>query len=272
MPAMIDPATVGQAERSAGSARLAVQIWLVDLTRLPVNATTEACLDTNERSRAERFRFPADAQRFVAAHVALRQILAERVGLPAESLIFETNAYGKPFLIQAPDLSFNLSHSGDVGLCALAERGELGVDVERVRALDDLDMAERFFSEQEYQTLRELPVPMRASAFFACWTRKEAYIKAKGLGLSWPLDAFAVTCAPDIAPALLTSARAPDDVVRFRMQDIPVSDTYRAALAYAGPSRMPAQVQWWDAGCLRNKALTRVNVSLTCSSSAALVA
>jgi 4'-phosphopantetheinyl transferase len=149
----------------------------------------EAVLAPDERARADRFRAEHDRRRFVLRRAALREILGRRLGVAASELRFAHGPHGKPAL---PGVTFNLSHSGDVGVCAVADAREVGVDVERIRTdLDVQPLAERFFTAAERAALREAP----SSAFFALWTLKEAVLKAWGTGLSVPPESVDVSGA-----------------------------------------------------------------------------
>lgn len=163
-------------------------------------AAQVASLTRDERQRAARFARERDRRRFIAARALLRQLLATRLGTAAESIELVYNAYGKPALARsggAPDLRFNLSHCGDMAVFGFAEAREVGIDIEAVRALDDADaMAARAFSKSEYRAYRALPERERPLGFFYCWTRKEAFVKACGRGLSQPLDGFDVSLTP----------------------------------------------------------------------------
>ena len=153
-------------------------------------------------------------------------------------LRFTYGPRGKPALatdMGAVSLRFNVSHSHGLALYAMTRGRELGVDVERIRPeIVQEQVAERFFSPREVTTLRALPVPLQATAFFACWTRKEAYIKATGEGLALPLDQFDVSLAPGEPAALLRTAWDPQEAPRWTMQDLDPAPGYRAAVAVAG--------------------------------------
>jgi 4'-phosphopantetheinyl transferase len=149
-------------------------------------------LSRDELARAERFRFPADRRRFVAAHGVLRETLARYLHRSPASLQFSSGPSGKPALsrmIDAHGWRFNLSHSGEVALIAVALGREIGVDIEFIRLdFDWADIADTSFSARELDVLRSLPQRSQREAFFDCWTRKEAYLKARGEGLSGPLN------------------------------------------------------------------------------------
>lgn len=198
-------------------------------------APAQATLDQHELARAERLRSPHDRRRFVAAHGALRAILAGYLGGQPNALRFQNGPRGKPHLLDEPSLRFNLSHSGECALVAVAWEREVGIDIEQIRPeRAGMAIAERFFSPYEAAILRGLPDGERIAAFFRCWTRKESYIKARGDGFGLPLDAFDVALAPGEPPALLRTRHDPDDAARWTLRDVPVGDDYGAALAVQG--------------------------------------
>lgn len=210
----------------------AVHVWALALDE-PAAAPERwwASLSADERARAERFRFERDRRRFVAAHGQLRALLGRYCGRPAHAVAFTFNAYGKPAVPDAA-LSFNLSHSGEVALIAVAAAGRLGVDVEVVRAdLAGLAIAEQFFTSAEVAELRGLPEAERVPAFFNCWTRKEAFVKARGEGLSLPLKDFDVSLAPGAPAALLHTRPDPAEAARWTLMALEPADGYVAALA-----------------------------------------
>lgn len=124
----------------------------------------------------------------------MRSILGRYLGMPPEALCFAYNDYGKPAVVNAgrQPLHFNLSHSADLAALAVSDHYVLGVDIEEIRFLKE-DIARQFFSRKEYLTLRALPPVVYLDGFYRCWTRKEAFVKAHGAGLSLPLDSFDVT-------------------------------------------------------------------------------
>jgi 4'-phosphopantetheinyl transferase len=153
-------------------------------------------LDSEERAHAQRFRFDRDRRHYVVRHGWLRELLSQRLEISPRQIRFSRNGFGKPSL-PGRDLRFNLSRSGGRALCVLAEGLELGCDLEqRNPELATSAVAGRFFSPCEQATLWSLPPDLWVEGFFNCWTRKEAYIKARGLGFSYPLDAFDVSLAP----------------------------------------------------------------------------
>ena len=186
-----------------------VHAWLIDLDApAPGDRPPTEYLSDDEHARAARFRFDDHRRRFATARGLMRWLLAHYTGSDPAALRFGHGPAGKPALLAAPaaaDLAFNLSHSGGHALLGVARGMALGVDIESVRAVpDSASIASSLFATAEVQALQALPLPRRSEGFFACWTRKEAYVKALGGGLSVPLDGFEVSVDPD-APAALRS-------------------------------------------------------------------
>lgn len=178
-----------------------------------------ALLSEEERDRAARFAFDRDRRRFMAARVHLRELLAVRLGVPPESVEFAYGAHGKPALsprFADADLRFNLSHSDDVGAYVFSRRRDVGIDVERVRAIHDTDdIAAHFFSRRENEAYRSLDRHDKLIGFFNCWTRKEAFVKALGDGVHHPLDSFDVTLAPGEPARILRVGHIPGDACNW---------------------------------------------------------
>src|SRR5580692_3450771 len=160
-------------------------------------------LAPQERERAARFRFAEHRRHFIICRGTLREILSRYLDQSPSRINFVYNRHGKPGLRDS-DVRFNVSHSGGWALQAVTRDCEVGVDIERVDArFISEQIPERFFSPREVAQLRALPAHQQTAAFFRCWTRKEAYIKARGLGLALSLDSFDVSLGPDDPPALL---------------------------------------------------------------------
>lgn len=175
-------------------------------------------LSADERERAARFHFLKDREHFIAARGLLRLLLSRYLDLPPQQLSFSYSPYGKPALAGERDctsLRFNVSHSHGVALYAFTLEREVGVDVEYIRQdVVGESIAEHFFSAQEVTSLRALPAGVQPQAFFNCWTRKEAFIKARGEGLSFPLDQFDVSLVPGEATALISTRNDPQEAAR----------------------------------------------------------
>lgn len=212
----------------------AVDVWRValDATRPPAAALISE-LSEAERARAARFATDALRNRWFAAHVALRRILAARLDVPPATISYSTGANGKPQLASPAGtaLEFNLSDSDGYALIAVSFGGAVGADVERRRPLPDLlTLARRYFAESEQTALLELPAAEQHAAYYRLWTRKEAYLKALGAGLSYGLARFAVTASA--ADARLLVADGDHDVGRrWRIEPITVADDYEACVA-----------------------------------------
>jgi 4'-phosphopantetheinyl transferase len=204
--------------RSPADLRLArdeVHVWRASLS-LPAARVQDLrrTLAADELSRAERFHLPNDRQRFIAARGVLRAILGRYLKVEPGQIHFCYSAYGKPALDSGAGhdagLHFNLAHSGQLALYAVAPSRRIGVDLERIRAdLDYEQIAEQSFAPHERGALRAVPAHLKPEAFFNCWTRKEAYVKARGEGLSMPLDRFAVSLAPGEPARLLHTPADP---------------------------------------------------------------
>jgi 4'-phosphopantetheinyl transferase len=226
-----------------GPAAGTAEVWRIPLD-LPAHelAAFEATLDAGERARAARFHFERDRRRWVAARGAMRVLLGRCADLPPERVAFRVGTHGKPALADAAargDLRFNLSHAGGLALCALARGAEVGVDVEVVRAAFATDeIARRFFAPAEVAILAALHVEERVEAFFACWTRKEAYLKARGMGLALGLDRFEVSLAPGQPAVLLATRDEPAEAARWALESLSPGPGYAGALAVEGRARV----------------------------------
>jgi 4'-phosphopantetheinyl transferase len=209
-----------------------VDVWRISLD-LPTATvkSLESTLSADETQHAARFHFLKDSHRYIAAHGCLRNILARYLRCEPGQLSFSTNEYGKPVL-EERELEFNLSHSSDFALIAVSRGHKVGVDVERVRQDIELEsIASRFFSQNEVAEMMVLSPDRRAIAFFNCWTRKEAYIKAHGLGLSLLLENFDVSLTPN-EPAILRATRPdPEEAARWELISLEVDPCYAAAIA-----------------------------------------
>ncbi len=214
-----------------------VHVWRALLDQ-PRNSLTlfHGALSAEERARAERFHFEADRKRAIIGRGLSRLLLGFYLGRPANRIEFKYNAFGKPALAHSSiPCQFNVSHSGDVILVATAIDRALGVDVEQIKPdMANAEIAARYFSRCECSTLLSLPRELRAEAFFACWTRKEAYLKARGDGLSLPLNQFDVAFAPTEKPRLLATRHDPAEASRYTLCALDAGPGYAAALAVEG--------------------------------------
>ena len=221
-----------------------LHVWRANLDR---HCHTTSTLTDDEIKRADRFHFERDRNRFIAARATLRNVLSRYVDANESDIRFECNQFGKPALADetSHDIRFNVTHSSHLMLIAITHGHDVGIDVERV-APDRfaLDIARRFFSPGEYQALISLSPKQRVKAFFDCWTRKEAFVKAKGAGLSLPLDQFDVALLPGETPAIKRDDTAQDER-HWSMIALPVGDEFCAAIAIdADP---PPPIRHFDA-------------------------
>jgi 4'-phosphopantetheinyl transferase len=195
-------------------------------------------LSPDEVERAERFRFERHRRRFVVGRGVLRALLGRYLGVEPARISFGYGARGKPHLsgaLSGTGVRFNLAHSHEMALYVVTRGRDVGIDLEHVRPMPDAeDIGARFFSPHEHEILCALPPGQRLGAFFDCWTRKEAYIKATGDGLARPLDEFDVSLAPGEPARLLRVAEDPAEVDRWSLQALSPDAGYAAALVVEG--------------------------------------
>ena len=230
-----------------------VHVWRATLDQ--PKSQSESFLPTlaaDERTRAEQFYFETHRERFIVARGVLRAILGCYLNRAPECLTFCYGAHGKPALAGDADLDtirFNVSHSHGVALKQVTRGREVGIDLERICFdLKVMEIAERFFSRREVAMLQTLPPGMQRQAFFRCWTRKEAYIKARGEGLSLPLDQFDVSLVSGESEIALGIQRDPFEASRWSLRELPAATDYVAALAVEGHGWRLACLQWPDPG------------------------
>ena len=216
-----------------------VHVWRANLdAAFPLLNSLQKLLSPRELNRYQRFHRQKDAAYFLARRGVQRLILERYVGIPPSTLRFARSKHGKPELVTQRNealVSFNASHSDGLALYAIACEREVGVDVERCHRKSETEqIASRYFTSRESQKLLAIPTDHRNEAFYACWTRKEAYMKAKGLGLRLGLDQFEVGFAPGEPAALLSSSEGPEEVERWSMKELYPSDGYLGAVCAAG--------------------------------------
>lgn len=226
------PETSGSREEAADG----ISIWTATLDRTErARAEWESTLSPEELARANRFHFAKDRNHYVVARGLLRALLGEYLRQDPRKLEFAYGPYGKPELAgasAASGASFNLAHSGGLAAFAISRRRALGIDIERIQAESaGEDIARRYFSAREFSDLQTLSPDEKVDAFFRCWTRKEAYLKALGTGLQTPLDSFSVSLLPSQAAAFLNGV-TPD----WRLEAFQPAEGYAGAVVYSGPS------------------------------------
>jgi 4'-phosphopantetheinyl transferase len=215
-----------------------VHVWRIELDRCRAHSEALAApLSAEERSYASRFLHEGDRTRYIATRGALRHILGGYVNSAPETIVFSYGARGKPELSEprTSRLGFNVSHSRDIALCAVARTRQVGIDVEYLRPITDaLDIAERFFSSGESAALRAIPLERQRSAFFACWTRKEAYVKALGEGLAVPLQSFEVAFDDPELTGLRSIGGSVEAARGWTIRDLALGPGYAGAVAVEG--------------------------------------
>lgn len=237
--------------------RDAVHVWRARLDQPElIRRGLLELLDADELSRAERFHFTKDRDHFIVGRGVLRSLLARYLEVEPAGLRFDYNSYGKPALAQIqeqPPLRFNLSHSQQWALYAFTLEREIGLDLEYMR--EDFageEIAERFFSRREVEMLGALPLDRRTEGFFNCWTRKEAYIKARGEGLSLPLDRFDVSLTPGEPAALLRTIGDEREASRWSIKELSPWAGYAAAVAVEGHDWRLQCWHWGSAAQLKS--------------------
>ena len=219
-----------------------IHVWRINLLcPLAEIARLQNVLSAAEKKQSARYHFAHDQRRFIVRRAVLRQLLAAQLGLHPEEIKIDSANFQKPKIAATQNsdgLRFSSSHSADWALIALAQNRDVGVDVEQHRPLPDAgDLVRNSFSDFEIAEFERLPEPARTEGFFNCWTRKEAFVKAIGLGLAYSLKKFSVTLAPGRPAALVDVAG--DSVARKKwlMASLNVAPAHSAALFFeAGPS------------------------------------
>ncbi len=217
-----------------------VDVWVVELdVDARLQAALEGLLSAEEHERADRFQFAQHRRRFIVRRGSLRLILAGYVGMAPAALRFTEGPQGKPVLASGPPdevLAFNTSHSDELGLVAVS-RHDLGVDVERVAPVDgDPLVARTHLHRDEQAEMDQTSQALRAYSFFRCWVRKEAYIKARGKGLTMGLDAFSVSASAAVGAVGWPVADGRNPWADWWVRDLDPSPGYVAAVAAGGPS------------------------------------
>jgi 4'-phosphopantetheinyl transferase len=213
-----------------------VHLWVIPLDCDPDKVQVYyRYLSGDERKRADRFHFDRHRRRFTVSHHALREILGRYLDTSPEAIQFNHTAHGKPWLsgpFEDAGIHFNLSHSHELALAAFTLEGEVGVDLEYIKIFGDMDgIAGRFFSAVEQAAYLALPKEHKPLGFFNCWTRKEAFIKAIGEGLSHPLHQFDVTLVPGEPAAFLRIGEDPEEAAHWTLEPLQPGEDYIGSLA-----------------------------------------
>ena len=230
-----------------------IHVWRARLDLPPESLSRmRGVLAQDEQARADRFHFDRDRNHFVACRGILRELLGSYLSRNPTSLQFSYGTFGKPALhFEDPSQSirFNVAHSNGLALLAFACGREIGVDLESIRAdFAGDEIAQRYFSKEELEELRALPEAMRTEGFFECWTRKEGYIKARGLGLQIPLQSFSVSLTPG-QPETLQS----EDASCWTLRSIDVSPGFAGAAVVEGRNWRPHFWDWTPSVTIQNE-------------------
>lgn len=217
-----------------------LHLWPVRLNAL--NSALEVfrkALAIDELERADRYRFSQLRREFTIARGALRHILAWYLATEPRNIRLEYGAKGKPYIAERScNICFNLAHSNGLAVLGVTRRRDLGVDIEYVRAISDLpQVAQRFFCPEEASELSMIAQQERQRAFFLCWTRKEAYIKAVGHGLALPLSSFRVTLQPNRPARFVHIGHDVSLAQTWTLHDLALCPEYVGAIAYYGRPR-----------------------------------
>lgn len=224
-----------------------VEVWLayLDLNSEAIERLG-GYLSAEEKNRAAKFHFEPDRRRYIATHGFLREVLSRHLRIDPIDIAYSPDNYGKPSLqgaSAASGLSFNLSRSRALAACALVVGRAVGVDIEYRQPIEHFEAVARHnFAPSEYLALMALPEVRRERAFYACWTRKEAYVKALGQGLSLPLNTFAVSVDPATTPRINTHQHDSGDS-RWSISDLNISEDYAGALVVDG---RPLRYNYWQ--------------------------
>ncbi len=216
-----------------------IHVWSLDVHRPPLEVVkARELLAEQECQRADRFRFEKHRRRHIVRTGVLRRLLSAYTGQPPRSIRFSHGPKGKPSLAPGtamPQIHFNMSHSQELAVYGFTLAGPIGIDVEYLRPMPDAaSIAERFFSAREHQELVQLPEGLIREGFFNCWTRKEAYIKATGDGLSKPLDQFDVTLIPGQPARMLLLDGDAQQAARWSYHHFVPAPDYIGAVAILG--------------------------------------
>ena len=227
----------------------ALHVWRIPLNQSEdVICALEEHLSIDELRRADRYHRQLDRCRYVVAHGAMRELLADYTAQTPRDVSFGHKAAGKPFLRDDRGdqrLRFNLSHAGEWAVLGIALSTEVGIDIEQIDSNVSFEaVAERFFSRSEFEALREVPSEQRTVAFFTAWTRKEAYVKARGEGIASRLGGFSISIAPEQIPILLTDSIDARAALHWRIYDLDIAPGYAAAIAAEGAKHRFRTMRW----------------------------
>jgi 4'-phosphopantetheinyl transferase len=221
-------------------------IWVVELSVAEGSLVAYyGLLSKDERNRAARFKFNKDRNKYIICRGALRELSAKYLKMNPKEIVFEYSEFGKPKFTHKTSVRFNVSHSGDFALIGFIENHSIGVDIELIKYdFDVLEIAHNFFSRKEMEALQGMPINLQHIGFFRCWTRKEAFIKAEGSGLSFPLNSFAVSIHADESAVLLETDWDKEEKEKWELYPFVPVHNYRAAMAVKGKINSVVVNEW----------------------------
>jgi 4'-phosphopantetheinyl transferase len=213
-------------------------VWIAQVSQATDSLPfLEPCLDLRERERAARFRFPEDRARFVLGRVLLRHVLGHLLGQKPETIELATTELGRPVLAQDDTLQFSISHSHDLVALALTANARVGIDLEWLHPPEDLpELARHIFSDDDLATFQALPASEVTTAFFRAWTRKEAYLKARGEGIAEGLRQISVSFGAEESGSVI-DAREKSGAKAWRLLALPLPADYLGTVACDQPDR-----------------------------------
>lgn len=227
-----------------------VHVWRIELTHLIQAPSSRYAhvLSIDEISKANKFFFEGDRTKYMITRLTVREILGSYLEVEPEELVFAYNQYGKPYLAKQgheESLNFNISHAGNLSLLAITKDRRIGVDLEPLRDEASMEtIAKRFFAPAEVTQLLSFPDDLRQKAFFTCWTRKEAFVKAQGKGLSIPLDQFEVAFGPNEIPRLIKTSIDGGETDRWSIFHLDPGPGYVGALVVEGSGLNVIGLDW----------------------------
>lgn len=234
-------------ENTAALAAEIAQIWVVDLSLGGKNLIAyHDLLSNDERQRANSFKFAKDRNKFIVCRAVLRKLSSKYLKMKPQDIVFNYAEFGKPYFGHETLINFNVSHSGNLAVIGFVENQTIGIDIELLKQdFDVSEIARSFFSKREIQALDGMTKEIQYLGFYRCWTRKEAFIKAEGSGLSFPLDSFAVSIDSDETASLQETNWNLLDKDRWYLYPFAPAPNYRAAMAVKG-KLVSVSVQQWN--------------------------
>ena len=222
-----------------------IHLWSADLNcTIKQEKNYFSLLSLDEKEKAAKFKFKRDASQYIIAKGILRTLLGKYLLLSPDNLAFTYSKYGKPSLIDYNHLQFNISHAGDKAIFAFTKDVTIGADIELVKKIDVAKLAGRFFSKNESDYIFQTPVDNWENLFYKCWTRKEAFIKAHGEGLSLPLDGFEVSLDDKEPPKIKSIKWKPNSADDWQLFTFIPFESYFGAVVSRSKNKQLKSFDW----------------------------